>query len=100
MSQELTSVLKYNDVINYKPIFSQALKQNFMNNTILTSNVGTGGPILMKVLSIINNTYNKEKYNNTYYYDNKLLLNSLKGKQFGGTITIQYNTIHDHFLKV
>lgn len=84
MSQELTSVLKSNDVINYKPILSQTLKQNFMNNTILTSNEGTGGPILMKVLSIINNTYNEEKYNNTYYNDNKLLLNSFKGKQFGG----------------
>lgn len=83
MSRELMPILNPDDVTSYKPIFSQALKQNFMNYTILTSNEGTGGPILMEVLSIMNNTYNEEKYN-TYYNENKLLLNSFKGKQFEG----------------
>lgn len=84
MSQELMSILKPDDVTSYKPIFSQALKQHFMNNTILTSNEGTGGPILMEVLNLMNNTYNEKKYDNTYYNENKLLLNSFKGNQFGG----------------
>lgn len=72
MSQELKFILNPEDIIGYKPIFSPALRYNFMNYTIITSSNGTGGPILVKVLSKLNNTY--EEYIS--------LLNSFKGTIF------------------
>lgn len=56
MSQELKSVLKTDEIIGYKPLFLPVLKRNFMNYTIITSNKGTGGPVLMDILNTINNT--------------------------------------------
>lgn len=69
MSEELVSILKPDDVTSYKPLVLPVLRQNFMNYTIITSNEGTGGPILMDVLSKMNTTS-----------DNLSLLNSFKGK--------------------
>lgn len=69
MSQELVSILKPDDIIDYKPILLPALRHNFMNYTIITSNNGTGGPILIKVLTTFNNTYD----------ENISLLNTFKG---------------------
>lgn len=69
MSQELKFILNPDDITGYKPIFLSAISQNFMNYTIITSNKGTGGPILLEVLSEINNTEIS-------------LLNSFKGKLF------------------
>lgn len=57
MSQELKLVLKPEDVMSFQPFILPVLKQNFMNYSIITSNEGTGGPILMDVLSKINNIY-------------------------------------------
>ncbi|VVC40656.1 Gamma-glutamyltranspeptidase,Nucleophile aminohydrolases, N-terminal [Cinara cedri] len=56
MSEELIHVLKPNDVTSYKPLILPVLKQHFMNYTVITSNEGTGGPILMDILKQINNT--------------------------------------------
>lgn len=56
ISKELSKDFKSNDKIDYKPLILPALTQHFMNYTIITSSEGTGGPILMKVLSMINNT--------------------------------------------
>lgn len=74
MSKELSD-LKLDDVTSYKPLVLPAVVGNFMNYTIITSNEGTGGPILMEVLSLINN--------NTFYDDvskDIFLLNTFKGK--------------------
>lgn len=73
MSQELGLYLKPDDVTGYQPLVLPMLKQNIMNYSILTSNEGTGGPILMNVLSSINNTYNMETIS---------LLNHFKSKHF------------------
>lgn len=70
MSLELETILNADDVTGYKPIFSPPLKQNFMNYSIITSNNGTGGPILLDLLNEMNNTN----------YKNIWQLNSLKGK--------------------
>lgn len=67
MSQELKSILKTDKIKDYKPHFLPVLKINFMNYTIITSNKGTGGPILMDILSMIDNTQKVS------------LLNSFKG---------------------
>jgi len=82
MSKELKSTLKPNDVLSYQPLFLPVLKQNVMNYCIITSNKGTGGPILLEVLSKINNT-------NTSLEDLSLL-NSFKSKQFGSLKCIHY----------
>lgn len=74
MSKELESILRPDDVISYQPLILPVLKQNFMNYCIITSNKGTGGPILLDVLSKINNT-------NTYFEDLSLF-NSFKSTQF------------------
>lgn len=74
MSEELKLFLKPDDVINYQPLILPVLKQNFMNYCIITSNKGTGGPILLDVLNKINNT-------NTDFEEISLL-NSFKGTQF------------------
>lgn len=74
MPKELSD-LKLNDVTSYKPLFLPAMVKNFRNYTILSSNEGTGGPILIKVLNMINN--------NTLYDDlsrDISLLNTFKGK--------------------
>jgi len=76
MSKELESILKPDDVISYQPLILPVLKQNFMNYCIITSNNGTGGPILLEVLSKINNT----NTSNTYVEDLSLL-NSFKSTQ-------------------
>lgn len=72
LSQELVSILNPDDIIGYKPIYLPALKQNFMNYTVITSNNGTGGSILMKVLSKLNSSYD----------ENISLLNSFKGSRY------------------
>lgn len=69
MSEELKLILNPYDITSYKPLLLSALSQNFMNYTIITSNKGTGGPILTEVLSKINNTEIS-------------LLDSFKGKLF------------------
>lgn len=74
MSKELESTLKPDDVINYQPLILPVLKQNFMNYCIITSNNGTGGPILLDVLSKINNT--------DTYIEDLSLFNSFKSMQF------------------
>ncbi|XP_022181735.1 gamma-glutamyltransferase 7-like isoform X2 [Myzus persicae] len=70
MSEELKSTLKPDDVISYQPLILPVLKQNFMNYCIITSNKGTGGPILLEVLSKMNNT--------STYPEDLSLLNSFK----------------------
>ncbi|KAL5239888.1 hypothetical protein ACI65C_007298 [Semiaphis heraclei] len=70
MSRELKSILKPDDVISYQPLILPVLKQNFMNYCIITSNKGTGGPILLDVLSKMNNTKK--------YLEDLSLLNSFK----------------------
>jgi len=82
MSKELESTLKPEDVISYQPLILPVLKQNFMNYCIITSNNGTGGPILLEVLNKINNT-------NTNVEDLSLL-NSFKSTQFGSLKCINY----------
>lgn len=72
MSLELKTILKEDEVVGYKPLFLPALKQNFMNYSIITSNNGTGGPILLDILNEMNNTNYKEVWQ----------LNRLKGKYF------------------
>lgn len=74
MSEELVTILKPDDVTSYKPLVLPVLKQHFMNYTIITSNEGTGGPILMNVLSKMNNTSDKIA-----------LLNCFKGKSVGNS---------------
>lgn len=74
MSRELKSILKPDDVISYQPLILPVLKQNFMNYCIITSNKGTGGPILLDVLSKMNNTKK--------YLEDLSLLNSFKSMQF------------------
>lgn len=71
MSQELKHILKPEDVIGFQPFILPVLKQNFMNYTIVTSNEGTGGPILMDILSKVNNSH-----------EEILALDSFKCKQF------------------
>lgn len=71
MSQELKLILKPEDVTGFQPLILPVLKHHFMNYSIITSNEGTGGPILMDVLSKINNTSEELS-----------LLNSFKSKQF------------------
>lgn len=71
MSEELKLMLKPDDVMSYKPLILPVLRQKYMNYCIITSNKGTGGPILLKVLNKMNNT-------NTYFEDLSLL-NSFKG---------------------
>lgn len=73
MSQELETYLKPFDVTSYQPLILPMLKQNIMNYNILTSNEGTGGPILIDILSTINNIDNM---------DTVSLLNRFKSKQF------------------
>jgi len=76
MSKELSG-LKLDDITSYKPLVLPAIVSNFMNYTIITSNEGTGGPILMEVLSLINN--------NTLYDDisrDISLLKTFKGWYF------------------
>lgn len=75
LSKEIPS-LKEKDATNYKPLILPALTSNFMNYTIITSNEGTGGPILLDVLNMINNTYNKD------ISKDLLVLNTFKGKTF------------------
>lgn len=70
MSQELKSILKTDEVIGYKPISLPVLKKRYMNYTIISSNKGTGGPILMDMLNMIHNIQEVS------------LLNSFKGKSF------------------
>lgn len=70
MSQELKPILKPEDVIGFQPFILPVLKQNFMNYSIIMSNEGTGGPILIDLLSKVNNTY-----------DDISILNSFKSKQ-------------------
>lgn len=69
MSQELMYYLKPEDVTGYQPFISPVLYQNFMNYSIITSNEGTGGPILLEVLSKMNNSF-----------DEVSMLNSFKSK--------------------
>jgi hypothetical protein len=73
MSKELELYLKPDDVTGYQPFILPMLKQNIMNYSILTSNKGTGGPILIDILSKINNTNNM---------DTVSLLNGIKSRQF------------------
>lgn len=75
LSKEVPS-LKESDVTNYKPFILPALTNNFMNYTIITSNEGTGGPILLDVLSMINSTYNED------ISSDLLVLNTFKGTIF------------------
>ncbi|XP_027850177.2 glutathione hydrolase 7-like isoform X1 [Aphis gossypii] len=70
MSEELKLILKPDDVMSYQPLILPVLRQTYMKYCIITSNKGTGGPILLKVLNKINNT-------NTYLEDLSLL-NSFK----------------------
>lgn len=71
MARELVPFLKLDDVIGYRPLNFPLLKQQFFNYTIITSNQGSGGPILLDVLKIINIT-------NTSQHQLPLL-NSFKG---------------------
>ncbi|CAI6349832.1 unnamed protein product [Macrosiphum euphorbiae] len=84
MSKELESTLKPDDVISYQPLILPVLKQNFMNYCIITSNNGTGGPILLEVLSKINNT-------NTNVEDLSLL-NSFKRDNWNQNSGLQVST--------
>jgi len=59
MSQEL-KFFKSDDVTGYKPLLLPVLMKSFMNYTILTSHEGTGGPILLEVLNMVNNTHYEE----------------------------------------
>lgn len=73
MSQELEFYLKPDDVNGYQPLVLPMLKQNIMNYSVLTSNEGTGGPILINVLSTLDNAHNIETIS---------FLNSFKSKKF------------------
>lgn len=85
MSNELASILKPEDINSYQAFDLPILKHNFTNFTIITSNQGTGGPILLDVLRMINNT-------NTYQNEVSFL-NAFKGKVFN-TFNLLFKNVY------